>query len=64
MAQLKITLKKSYIGYNSKQRKTAHALGLKKIGRTVIKPDNPCTRGMVDKIVHLVEVEEIADAIT
>lgn len=59
MADLKITLKKSVIGSLPKQRKTAEALGLTKTQRTVVKKDNAATRGMIRRINHLVEVEEI-----
>ncbi len=62
--QLKITLKKSLIGSTKRQRQTAYMLGLRKIGSNVCQVDNPSIRGMVTKILHLVEVEEIADATT
>ena len=62
--KLKITLRKSLIGSTKSQRQTAYMLGLRKLGRTAVKPDNPCVRGMVGKILHLVDVEEIADATT
>lgn len=42
----------------SDQTATARALGLRKIGDTVVQPDNPSVRGMIFKIKHLVEVEE------
>jgi len=60
MPALKITLKKSLIGYKWDQGRTAQALGLRKIGTTVIRPDNASIRGMVDKLEHVVTVEEIA----
>ncbi len=56
---LKITLIKSTIGAKPKHRLTAQALGLRKISGTVVKKDNPATRGMVNQIRHLVRVEEI-----
>ncbi|QZY54610.1 50S ribosomal protein L30 [Crassaminicella profunda] len=56
---LKITLVKSTIGSKPQHRKTVEALGLKKIRQTVEKQDNPQMRGMVQKVRHLVEVEEI-----
>lgn len=59
MPQLKITLKRSPIGYEKSQRATAVALGLRKRGTTVVQPDNPCIRGMVFKISHLLEVQEV-----
>jgi large subunit ribosomal protein L30 len=57
---LKITLLKSTIGFNQRQKDTARALGLRKIRQTVIRPDNPQMRGMVFAIQHLVQVEEVA----
>ena len=57
--KLRIRLVKSPIGYNKKQRATAEALGLRKLQSEVVRVDNPQIRGMVNKISHLVEVEEI-----
>jgi large subunit ribosomal protein L30 len=59
MKQLKITQRKSLIGRQQKQKNTIKALGLKKINHTVIKPDRPEIRGMLKKVAHLVEYEEI-----
>lgn len=59
MAQLKITLVKSTIGRVEKQQATVKALGLNKIGKTVVLNDTPCIRGMITKVSHLVKVEEI-----
>jgi large subunit ribosomal protein L30 len=56
---LKITLVKSTIGSKPQHRKTMEALGLRKIRQVVEKPDNPQIRGMIDKVQHLVKVEEI-----
>lgn len=58
MANLEITLRKSLIGRKENQVKTAQALGLTKINKTVVKPDNEAIRGMVNTIIHLVEVKE------
>lgn len=55
---MKVTLKKSTIGCKKDQIATVEALGLRKIGQSVEKPDNPQTRGMVFKVKHLVEVSE------
>ncbi len=55
---MKITLVKSLIGSKQDQIATAHALGLRKIGDTTEQPDNPATRGKVNKIIHLIVVEE------
>jgi large subunit ribosomal protein L30 len=57
--ELKITLVKSTIGAIPKHKKTAQALGLRKISRSVIQKDNPATRGMIRQICHLVKVEEV-----
>ena len=59
--QLKVTLKKSTIGCPKDQIGTVHALGLHKIGQTVVKQDNPAMRGMIFKVKHMVKVEEIED---
>ena len=63
MADTKKTLRvkqvKSSISCPADQGKTLRALGLGKIGRTVDQVDNPAVRGMIFKVKHLVEVEEI-----
>lgn len=59
MAELRITLKKSTIGVKPKQRATVRALGLRRIRQTVVQPDRPEIRGMVARVPHLVEVEEV-----
>ncbi|MCQ2506638.1 MAG: 50S ribosomal protein L30 [Lachnospiraceae bacterium] len=56
---LKITLVKSPIGAIPKQRATVVALGLRKIGQEKVFPNNKATLGMVQKVRHLVKVEEI-----
>lgn len=57
---LEITLKKSLIGRNPNQVRTAQALGLKKLNQTVVKESNDAIVGMVKTIAHLVVVKEIA----
>jgi large subunit ribosomal protein L30 len=57
--QLEITQKKSGIGRKPQHRGTLRALGLKRIGHTVVHEDTPVIRGMVNKIAYLVEVREI-----
>ncbi len=57
--KLRITLVRSPIGYSVRQKRTAIALGLRKIRQTVERPDNPAIRGMVGRISHLVQFEEI-----
>ena len=59
MAKLKITLVKSVIGCKKDQIATVEALGLKKIRDVKEHADNPQIRGMVNKVCHLVKVEEI-----
>ncbi|MGI6623183.1 MAG: 50S ribosomal protein L30 [Clostridiaceae bacterium] len=59
MGNLKITLKKSTIKSKADQKATVAALGLRKIGQTVEHKDNPQIRGMINKVSHLVQVEEI-----
>ncbi len=54
-----VTLVKSLIGRKPNQVKTAQALGLTKIGRTVVKEDNDAIRGMIKTIEHLVKIVEI-----
>jgi large subunit ribosomal protein L30 len=62
MAELRITLIKSPIGYEKSQGATARAMGLSKLHKTVVLPDNPSVRGMVFKIRHLVSVESNGEA--
>lgn len=59
---LKIRLKKSPIGYEKSQGKTAVALGLGRLNSEVMQEDTPVIRGMIRKIRHLVEVEVTDDA--
>ena len=59
MANLKVTLVKSDIGSKKDQIATVEALGLKKIRDTKEHTDNPQIRGMINKVSHLVKVEEI-----
>lgn len=56
---IKVTLRKSIIGCNEKQRATVKSLGLKKINSTQTYVDAPQIRGMISKVRHLVEVEEV-----
>ena len=56
--QLEITLVKSPIGYSKRQKATLRALGLKKLNQTVTHKDNIVLQGMLDKVSHLVVVEE------
>ncbi|MGH9409268.1 MAG: 50S ribosomal protein L30 [Vicinamibacterales bacterium] len=55
--KLKITLRKSPIGFNRNQAKVVESMGLRRIGYTVELSDTPSTRGMIHKVRHLVDVE-------
>lgn len=59
MAMLKITLVRSTIGRPPHHRKIVKALGLRKINQSVELPDTPQTRGAVNKVPHLLKVEEL-----
>ncbi|MDR0425581.1 MAG: 50S ribosomal protein L30 [Clostridiales bacterium] len=61
-ARVEITLIKSVIGRLDKQKRTVEALGLKRIGHSVVKPDNEATRGMIFVVKHLVEVKPYVGA--
>jgi large subunit ribosomal protein L30 len=56
---LRIKWVKSSIGYSQRQKATIRSLGLRRLGETVEWKDDPVTRGMVDKVRHLVEVDEV-----
>ena len=58
--KLQITLKRSLIGRKPNQVKTAHALGLRKVNQVVVKESNEAINGMVNTILHLVDVHEVA----
>lgn len=58
MSSLKITLVRGLVGTTQEQRATVRSLGLKKIRQSVVRDDRPEVRGMVDKVLHLVKVEE------
>lgn len=55
---VRITLIRSPIGYSQRQKNTIRALGLLKMNQTVEHLDGPSLRGMIDKVSHLVQVEE------
>lgn len=58
MAKVQITLTKSLIGRPQTQRDTVKALGLTKVNSTVEHEDNDAIRGQINKVLHLVTVEE------
>ncbi|HEY2503567.1 MAG TPA: 50S ribosomal protein L30 [Mycobacterium sp.] len=57
MSQLKITQVRSTIGTRWKQRESLRTLGLRRIRHSVVREDNPQTRGLIAAVSHLVEVE-------
>jgi|TARA_B100001750_G_C15434107_1_gene559924 large subunit ribosomal protein L30 len=59
VSKLKLTWKKSSIGYNKSQKLTVRALGLKKLNQSVEHEDNPAIRGMIKKVQHLIIVQEL-----
>jgi large subunit ribosomal protein L30 len=60
MSKLRITLVRSGTGRRFDQKRTIEALGLRRLGHTVEHSDSPSLRGMIDKVRHLVSVEEDA----
>lgn len=58
MANLRITWVKSAIGYKEDQKRTIKALGLRRLQQTVEHDDSPTVRGMINRVRHLVKVEE------
>jgi large subunit ribosomal protein L30 len=59
--KLRITWVKSSIGYSRRQKGTIRALGLRRLGDVVEQADTPVIRGMVNKVSHLVDVQEISN---
>ena len=57
-SNLRITQYRSANGANPKQRDALRTLGLGRIGRSVERPDHPTLRGAIDRVSHLVKVEE------
>ena len=57
--KLKVTLIKSPIASLQVHKDTVAALGLRKVGMTVVKEDNPCVRGQIFRVKHMVKVEEV-----
>ncbi len=56
--RLRVTWVRSAIGYDRRQRATLRGLGLRRLNQTVEVADQPSTRGMIDKVRHLVRVED------
>jgi large subunit ribosomal protein L30 len=59
--QIRITLRRSKIGSTPRQRQVLRGLGLGKVNSSVVRPDDAAIRGMVFKVVHLVEVEPVSE---
>ena len=60
-SRLRITWKKSSIGYERRQKATVRALGLRRLGQSVERADTPVIRGMINRVRHLVSIEEIQE---
>ena len=58
MAKLKVTLIKSGIGYKKDQRETLRSLGFHHLNQSIVHEDSQAVRGMIQKVRHLVKVEE------
>jgi len=61
VTKLNITWVKSGIGYNREQRRTLKALGFHRLNQSVTHSDSAVVRGMINKVRHLVKVEEKTD---
>ena len=59
MGKLKITQVRSQIGTTAQQRKNLAALGLRKINQSVEHDDSVIIKGMIERVKHLVKVEEV-----
>ena len=58
MTKIRITLIKSGIGYDDTQRNTLKTLGFHRLHQSVVREDSRSLRGMINKVRHLVKVEE------
>ena len=61
MTRLRVTQRRSVIHRPRDQKATVRALGLHRIGHSVVKEDRPEIRGMIAKVRHLVEVQEVKE---
>jgi large subunit ribosomal protein L30 len=59
VSKLKVTLIKSGIGYSQDQKRTLRALGFRRLNQSVVHEDSGPVRGMIIKVRHLVNVEEV-----
>jgi large subunit ribosomal protein L30 len=55
---IRVTLVRSPIGYPKDQKATVKALGLRRMHQTVEQKDNPAVRGMIQKVIHMLKIEE------
>ena len=62
MTKLRITWVKSAIGYEESQRRTLESLGFRRLHQNVVHDDSMSLRGMINKVRHLVKVEEASEA--
>jgi len=58
VSKLRVTYIKSSIGYDPSQRKTIETLGFHRLNQSVVREDSNSVRGMINKVRHLVKVEE------
>ena len=61
MTRLKVTLTRSQIGCDERQKSTLRGLGLRKIGGSRLLENTPSVRGMVKAVIHLIDVEEVSN---
>ena len=61
MTRLRITLKKSGIGFERNQQDTVKSLGLRRVNQTVEREDTPVIRGMLHTVRHMVQVDELQE---
>ena len=60
MAKLRVTLVKSGVGYEKSQKRTLASLGFHRLNQSVVHEDSGSLRGMINKVRHLVKVEEVS----
>ena len=59
MAKIRIRLIKSGIGYSMRQKRVLRAIGLKRLNQSIDQDDSAVLRGMINKVRHLVSIEEV-----
>jgi len=60
---IKVTLKRSVIGFSERQRRTVRSLGLGRVGSSVVHEETPVILGMIRKVPHLLEVERLEEPV-